>query len=161
MAAPSTLSTTFTTPSDRELVATRVFDAPPSRIWDAHTRPEHVKQWMLGPEGTTMPIAEMEVRPRGTWHYVWRNPDGSEIEMNGLYREIVPGERLVQTENWGGDWPETVHTLELTERDGKTTARTTVVYPSKQARDAALGTGMREGWSESYDRLDRYLRSIP
>jgi uncharacterized protein YndB with AHSA1/START domain len=153
------MSTTFSTPSDREIVATRVFDAPRQLVWDVHTRPEHVSKWMLGPDGWTMPICEIDLRPGGAWHWVWRRSDGTEMGMRGVYREVTPPERLVNTESWGGDWPDTINTLVLTEKSGKTTVTTTVLYPSKDARDAALKTGMKEGWSTSYDRLDAYLRT--
>ena len=152
--------TTFTTPSDREIVATRVVDAPRTLVWDAWTKPEHVPRWMLGPEGMTMPVCEIDLRPGGRWHFVWRQADGTEFGMDGEYREIVPPERLVNTERWGGDWPETVNTLVLTEKDGKTTMTCTVVYPSKEARDKALGTGMKEGWAQSYDRMDEYFLTL-
>jgi uncharacterized protein YndB with AHSA1/START domain len=82
------------------------------------------------------------------------------MEMRGVYRQIVPRERLVTTESWGGEWPDTLNTLMLTEVDGKTTMTCTVLYPSRQARDAALGTGMKDGWSASYDRLDEHLRTM-
>ena len=158
--ANSTRSTTFTTPSDREVVAARVFDAPRSLVWDCWTKPEHVKNWMLGPEGWTMPVCEIDLRPGGKWHWVWRRTNGTEMEMNGEYREIVPPERLVQTENWGADWPETLNTLVLTEEDGRTKTVCTLLYPSKEARDRAMGTGMEDGWAVSNDRLDEYLRKI-
>lgn len=80
--------------------------------------------------------------------------------MSGLYQEITPPERLVATESWGGDWPETLNTLTLTEEDGKTTITQTVLYPSQEARDAALATGMKEGMSVSFDRLAEHLRTI-
>src|SRR5687768_14342672 len=153
-------STTFTTPSDREVVMTRVFDAPRSLVWEAWTNPEHVPQWLLGPEGWTMPVCEIDLRPGGEWHFVWRRTGGTEMEMRGEYREITPPERLVCTESWGGDWPETLNTLILTEEDGKTTMTQTVLYPSKDARDAALGTGMEEGASQSFDRLAEHLRTM-
>src|SRR5918911_2819465 len=122
-------STTFTTPSDLEIAATCVLNAPRRLVWDAHTSPEHVPQWMLGPEGWTMPVCEIDLRPGGAWHFVWRRPaDGNEFEMRGVYREVVPPERLVYTESWGGDWPEALNTLELTEQGGQTTLTTTVLY---------------------------------
>jgi uncharacterized protein YndB with AHSA1/START domain len=152
-----TTNTTFTMPSDREIVMTRVFDAPRTRVWDAYTSPNHLPQWMLGPEGWTMPVCELDLRPGGKWHFVWRRSDGSEMSMRGVYKEIVPPERLVSTESWGGDWPETVNTLVLSEKDGKTTINLTVLYPSKEARDAALQTGMKEGASQSFDRLAEHL----
>ena len=152
--------TTFTTPSDREIVATRAFDAPRRLVWQAWTSSKHVPHWMIGPDGWTMPVCEIDLQPGGEWHFVWRGADGTDMEMRGVYREIVPPERLVNTESWGGDWPETLNTLVLTERDGKTATVCTVLYPSKEARDAALGTGMKEGWSASYDRLDEHLRTM-
>jgi uncharacterized protein YndB with AHSA1/START domain len=153
-------ATTFTAPSDREVVATRVFDAPRTLVWEAHTSPEHVPQWMLGPEGWTMPVCEIDLRPGGAYRFVWRGADGTEMSISGVYTEIAPPERLVSTESWGGDWPETLNTLILTEEDGKTTITTTVLYPSKEARDAALQTGMKEGWAQGLDRLAEYLRTM-
>ncbi|HUF28702.1 MAG TPA: SRPBCC family protein [Gemmatimonadaceae bacterium] len=153
-------TTTFSTPSDREIVAVRVVDAPRELVWECHTNPEHVPHWMTGPDGWTMPVCEIDLRPGGEWHFVWRRGDGTEMGMRGVYREIVPPERLVNTEAWGADWPETLNTLVLTEEDGLTTLTTTVLYPSLEARDRATSTGMEDGWSRSYDRLDEYLRSI-
>ena len=107
-----------------------------------------------------MPVCEIDLRPGGAWHFVWRRSDGTEMEMRGVYREITPPERLVSTESGGGDWPETLNTLILSEEDGKTTISERVLYPSKEARDAALKTGMKEGSSESFDRLNDYLREL-
>ena len=152
--------TTFTTPSDRELVATRVVDAPRGLVWEAWASFNHVPHWMTGPDGWTMPVCEIDLSPGGGWHFVWRRSDGTEMEMRGVYRQIVPRERLVTTESWGGDWPDTLNTLVLTEAAGKTTMTCTVLYESNPARDAALGTGMRDGWSASYDRLDEHLRTM-
>lgn len=152
--------TSFTTPSDREIVATRVVDAPRGLVWEAWTDPRHLPHWMLGPEGWTMPVCEVDLRPGGAYRFVWRRPEGSEMEIRGEYREIEPPERLVQTEWWGGEWAETLNTLVLTEEDGRTTMTCTVLYPSREARDAALGTGMKEGWSAGYDRLDEYLPTM-
>jgi uncharacterized protein YndB with AHSA1/START domain len=153
-------ATTFATPTDREFVITRVLDAPRRLVFAAWTHPEHLPHWLLGPSGWTMPVCEIDLRPGGAWHFVWRSPDGNEMEMRGVYREIVPPERLVCTESWGGDWPETLNTLVFSEEDGRTTLTCTVLYPSKEARDAALQTGMKEGVSASYDRLDEYLQSL-
>jgi uncharacterized protein YndB with AHSA1/START domain len=153
-------ATTFTTPSDREIVMTRVFDAPRMLVFEAWTNPEHLPHWMLGPGGWTMPVCEIDLRPGGAWHFVWRHSNGSEMEMRGMYREIVPPERLVSTESWGGDWPETINTLALSEKDGKTTITNTVLYPSKEARDAVLKTGMKDGVSLSFNRLAEHLRTM-
>ena len=91
---------------------------------------------------------------------VWRGSDGAEMEMTGVHREVTPPERLVRTESWGGDWPETLQTLTLTEQDGKTEVSIHVLYPSKEARDAALETGMKDGADVSFARLDAYLRTV-
>ena len=155
--AHSTGATTFTTPSDREVAMTRTFDAPRRLVFEAFTNPEHLPNWMTGPEGWTMPVCEIDLRPGGAWHFVWRRSDGSEMEMRGEYREITPPDRLVSTESWGGDWPETLNTLVLTEDEGKTTVTQTILYPSMEARDAALQTGMKDGASVSFDRLAEYL----
>ena len=151
---------TITTPSDREVAMTRVFDAPRRLVFEAWTNPEHVPHWMLGPAGWTMPVCEIDLRPGGTWHFVWRKADGAEMAMTGVYREVTPPERLVSTEKWGPEWPETINTLTLSEKDGKTTLTNTILYPSKEARDAALQTGMKEGASQSFERMDAYLRTM-
>ena len=156
----STETLQITTPSDTEILMTRVFDAPRALIFDAWTNPRHLPHWMLGPDGWTMPVCEIDLRPGGEWRFVWRRSDGTEMAMRGVYREVAPPERLVSTESWGGDWPDTLNTLILTEKDGKTTATNTALYPSKEARDAALKTGMAEGVSQSFDRLAGYLASI-
>ena len=153
-------TTTFSTPSDREIVATRVFEAPQRLVFEAHTNPKHIPNWMLGPEGWTMPVCEVDLRPGGTWHFVWRKSDGSEMEMRGTYKEVVPPEKLVSTESWGPEWPETINTLRLIEENGRTTLTSTVVYPSKEARDAALKTGMKDGMTQTYNRLAEYLQSM-
>ena len=110
--------------------------------------------------GWAMTVCESDLRVGGTFRHVWRNTDETEMAMRGVYREITPPKRLVSTESWGGDWPETLNTLVLTEEDGKATMTCTVLYASQKSRDAALGTGMKEGWSASYERLDKYLRRM-
>ena len=153
-------ATTFSTPSDREIITTRIVDAPRRLVFLAHTDPAHVPHWMLGPGGWTMPICEIDLRPGGAWRFVWRRADGAEMAMHGVYQEVVPPERLVSTESWGGDWPETLNTLLLSEQGGRTTITQRVRYGSKEARDAALKTGMLEGMSMTYERLDVYLATM-
>ena len=158
--ATSAAATRFTTPSDREILVTRVVDAPRRLVFAAHTDPKHVPHWMLGPGGWTMPVCEIDLRPGGAWHFVWRSADGTEMEMRGVYQEVVPPERVVSTESWGGDWPETLNTLILSEENGKTTITQLTRYQSKEARDAAMKTGMLDGMSQTYDRLTEYLQTI-
>jgi len=152
--------TIYQTPSDRELVTIRAFDAPRKLLWEAWTSPEHLPKWLLGPEGSTMPICESDLRVGGAWRFVWRHADGTEIGMTGEYREITPPERLVSTQSWGGDWPETVNTLVFTEAGDRTIVTQTILYPSLEARDAAIATGMRKGMDAGFDRLDAYLQTI-
>lgn len=150
-----------TTPTDKEVVITRVFRAPRKLVFEAWTTPKHVQRWLLGPEGWTMPVCEIDLRPGGEWHFGWRRSDnGAGMSMRGIYREVRPPERLVSTESWGPEWPETVNTIELREEDGKTTMTLTILYVSKEARDNALKTGMKEGVAASFDRLERMLESM-
>jgi uncharacterized protein YndB with AHSA1/START domain len=152
--------TTYTTPSDREVVITRVVSAPRGVVFDAFTNTRHVPNWLIGPEGWTMPVCEIDLRPGGKWRYVYRKSDGSEMTMQGSYREVAPPERLVSTESWGPEWPDTVNTMVLAETDGLTTITITVRYPSKEARDAALKTGMKEGMDQGFARLDTLLETL-
>lgn len=153
-------ATTFSTPSDREFAFTRTFDGPRELVFDAWTKPEHISRWMLGPPGWTMPICEIDLRPGGAWHFVWRCDAGEEMEMRGVYQEVVRPERLVNTESWGGDWAETLNTVTFIEEAGKTTVTCTVLYPSQEARDAATQTGMKDGIIPSFDRLAEIVESM-
>ncbi|MEP6688100.1 MAG: SRPBCC family protein [Gemmatimonadales bacterium] len=159
-AAANTGITKYATPSDREVVITRVVDAPRRLVFEALSNPKHVPQWLTGPEGWTMPVCEIDLRPGGAWRYVYRKDDGSEMTLQGSYREVVPPERVVATESWGPEWPETVNTTVLTEAGGQTTITMTIRYPSQEARDAALRSGMKEGMDQSFAKLNRLLASL-
>jgi len=149
----------ITTPSDREIAMIRVFDAPRRLVFDALTKPELVSQWLLGPEGWTMPICEIDLRVGGRYHYVWRKDDGREMGISGVYREIVPPERIVNTEQFDNPWypGEAIVTNVLVEKGGKTTLTLTVDYGTKEVRDGVLKSGMEKGVSVSYDRLAKLL----
>lgn len=153
-------TTVFGTPTDNQVTITRVVKAPRALVYQAYTVPKHLQQWLLGPEGWTMPICEFDARTGGTWRYVWRKSDGTEMAMTGTVKEIVPNERIVSTESWGPQWPETLNSVEFTERDGYTTIISTITYPSMEARDAALKTGMKSGAEQSYARLDTLLAKL-
>lgn len=118
---------TLKTVGDTHIVVTRRFAASPEAVYRAHIEPQLVQRWMLGPEGWTMPVCEIDLRAGGAWHFVWRQTSGTEMEMRGVYREITPPERLVTTESWGADWPETVNTVVLREENGKTTMTLTIL----------------------------------
>jgi uncharacterized protein YndB with AHSA1/START domain len=149
-------------PSDRELQMTREFNAPRKLVYDAHTKPELVRQWLLGPPGWTMPVCEMDVRVGGKYRWVWKSDkDGSTMGMGGAYREVVAPERIVATEKFDEAWypGEGLNTLVLVEKGGRTTLTQTMRYASKEARDAVLKSGMEQGVNASYDRLDGLLSS--
>ena len=148
---------------EKEIVMTRVFDAPRHLVFDAHTKPELVKRWLLGPPGWTMPVCEIDLRVGGTYRYVWKSEkDGTTMGMGGVYREIVRPERIVSTERFDEAWypGEGVGTLVLTEKDGKTTLTQTMAYESRAARDGVLKSGMESGVAASYDRLEPMLASM-
>lgn len=149
----------LTTPSDREVVMTRTFAAKRQLVWDCHTKPELVKRWLLGPDGWTMPVCEIDLRVGGKYRYVWRqDSDGRDMGMGGEFREIHAPERLVATESFD-DFPgEALDTSVFTERDGETTLVLTMLFSSREARDGCVASGMEGGVSRSYDRLDGLLR---
>jgi len=150
----------ITKSGDRDLVMTRDFDAPRTLVYDAHTKPELVRQWLGGLPGWTMPVCEMDVRVDGKYRWVWRKEtDGSEMGMGGVYREVKAPERLVTTEKFDEAWypGESLNTLVLTEKAGRTTLTQTMRYESPAAREAVIKSGMEEGVTTSYDRLDDVL----
>jgi uncharacterized protein YndB with AHSA1/START domain len=152
-------ATTFTTPTDREIVITRTFDAPRELVYAAFTQPEHLPNWM-GPAVYKMVTCEMDVRPGGTYRWAWSGADGSIMGMGGTYEEVSPPERIVTVEAFDGIPGETRNTLVFTEEDGRTTATLSVLYPSTEARDGALASGMTDGMTEGYERLDALLRDL-
>jgi uncharacterized protein YndB with AHSA1/START domain len=150
----------LTTRGDREIVITRAFDAPRKLVFDAFTKPELVKQWLLGPDGWSMPVCEIDLKVGGKYRYVWRrDKDGTEMGMGGVYREIVTPEHIVATEKFDQSWypGEAVGTFILTEQGGKTTLTETILYESREARDGVLKSGMEKGVVASYDRLEKLL----
>jgi uncharacterized protein YndB with AHSA1/START domain len=151
----------ITTPSDREILIVRDFDAPRNLVFDAMSRPEFLKRWLLGPPGWEMTTCEEDQRVGGAFHWAWRGPSSEALSMRGVYRQIVPPERIVRTESFDfGCAPqmgEQVATMVLTEKNGKTTLTLTVLYPSKEARDGAIASGMDQGMEAGYARLDDML----
>ena len=145
-----------TTPSDVEIRITRLFDAPRRLVFEAMTKPEHVRRWWgILDEGYSVPVCEIDFRVGGKWRFVGRTPQGDIPAFYGEYREIVPPERIVQTEIFE-PYPDAgaVNTVLLTEERGKTRVTVTSVYPSKEVRDMVLETGMEKGAAISYDRLE-------
>ena len=152
-----------TTRGDREIVMTRTFDAPRHLVFDAFTKPELVKQWLLGPDGWSMPICEIDLKVGGHYRYVWRKDKTSEeMGMGGVFREIVVPERIVATEKFDEAWypGEAVDTTVFVEQGGKTTVTVTVLGATAEARDAMLKSGMESGVAVSYDRLEKLVTAM-
>jgi uncharacterized protein YndB with AHSA1/START domain len=152
----------LTTRGDREIVMTRVFDAPRSLVFEAFSKPELVRQWLLGPPGWSMPVCEIDFRVGGRYRYVWRHANGQEMGMGGVHREIVVPERIVATEKFDESWypGEAVGTIVLVEQGGKTALTQTVLYESSEAREAVLKSPMEQGVTAGYDRLAELLTSL-
>jgi uncharacterized protein YndB with AHSA1/START domain len=147
-----------TTPGDREIVLTRVFDAPRSLVFEAFSKPELLKRW-FGPRGWSLEVCEMDLKVGGGFRFVLRSPDGKKLGMRGVYREIVPPERSVHMESFD-DYPgESQVTAVFVEQGGKTTLTATVLYPSREVRDIVIQSGMEHGAAESYDKLAELLES--
>ena len=144
-----------TTPSDREIVMTRLFNAPRHLVFEAMSKPEHVRRWWgnLG-EGYSVPVCEIDFRVGGKWRFVNRHPNG-EAAFYGVYREIDAPGRIVFTEIFE-PFPdaESVVFSVLSDENGQTRLTATCLYPSKDVRDMVIGTGMEKGAAVSYDRLE-------
>jgi uncharacterized protein YndB with AHSA1/START domain len=150
-----------TTPSDREICLTRLFDAPRQLVFEVMTKPEHVKRWWgrLG-EGYTVPVCEIDLRVGGKWRFVNKHPQG-EAAFYGEYLEISPPGRLVFTEIFE-PFPDAVSVVTAVLVDeGKQTRFTAVVrYPSVEVRDMVLNSGMSRGAGISYDRLEDLVAEL-
>ncbi|MDQ3772011.1 MAG: SRPBCC family protein [Actinomycetota bacterium] len=151
---------TVTTPSDREIVMTRVFDAPRDLVFEAHSSCEHLSRWW-GPRKYEVVGCDVDFRPGGAWRIVHRGPEGEEYAFRGEYREIVRPERIVWTFEFEGmPGKVSVETMTLEEQDGKTTFTSTTVFDSIEDRDGMLESGMESGAAETMDRLDEYLEVL-
>lgn len=147
---------TISQQGEREVVLTRVFDAPRQMVFDAFSKPELLKRW-FGPRGWSLAVCEVDLRVGGGFRFVLEGPGGQKMGMRGVYRELNPPERSVHVETFD-DYPgESLVTAVMTELDGKTTLRCTVEYPSSEVRDIVLRSGMEHGAAESYDKLAEML----
>lgn len=149
------------THGDREIRATRDFDAPRKLVFEALTQVEALKKWFGGPPGWSLAVCEFDAKVGGRYRYVWKNVDGTEMGMGGTILEFVPFERVVTTEKFDQAWypGEAVGTIVLTERDGTTTLTLTVRYGSTEARDEVLRSPMEQGMALGYDRLELHLQA--
>lgn len=145
--------------AENQVVYTRVFAAPRDLVFEAWTRPDHVRQWW-GPRKYTMTVCEIDLRPGGADRFVQRGPDGNEYPFKGVYREIVPPERLVYTQIF--DFPglsdhELLVTVTFDERDGQTLLTGRLLFESVEDRVAAMETGMAHRMAETLDRFEEHL----
>ncbi len=150
-------TTKLTTPSDREVVTERVFDAPRDRVYAAFTDPELIPQWW-GLRSTTTVVDKLDARPGGAWRFVERNSDGSENGFRGTFREVTPPESLVYTFEWEGmPGHVVVDTVKFEDLDGRTKVTNTSLFHTTEERDGMLESGMEKGLNESYEQLDELL----
>jgi len=148
------------TPTDREVVVTRTFDAPRTLVFDAYTQPQLLKRW-FGAPGRSLVVCEIDLCVGGAYRFLWRGEGKADVGMRGVHREVVRPERLVRTETWE-DWDagEIIETAVFAERGGKTTLTSTGLYPSREVRDAVLKAGLEKGTRETFGRLVDVLRSL-
>jgi uncharacterized protein YndB with AHSA1/START domain len=156
-------SAKVTLPTDEQILITREFDAPRSLVWKAWTTPELVRRWWHAKRGE-MTVAEIDLREGGRWRYAMVTPDGMEVAFHGVYREVVPEERLVSTEIYegvpNGDEGATLNTATFAEADGRTTLAILVEAPSKEIRDMIIATGMEDGLQDALDLVEEVAASL-
>jgi uncharacterized protein YndB with AHSA1/START domain len=162
--APTTSGTAkVTLPADNQILITREFNAPRRLVWQAYTTPDLVKRWWSGQKGTVT-SADIDLRVGGKWRYVMVANEGFEVAFRGEFREIVPEERLVNTEIFEGIPDADDHaglvTLTFTETDGRTLIEMLCEYRDKADRDAVVDSGMESGMQESMDALEQVAVSL-
>jgi uncharacterized protein YndB with AHSA1/START domain/catechol 2,3-dioxygenase-like lactoylglutathione lyase family enzyme len=152
--------TTFELPSDTDIQIRRTVAAPRALVFDCYTKPEHLPNWMAGPPGWSMQVCEIDLRPGGAFRYVLRGEGDAELILSGTFQEVERPLRVVSTETWGPQWPETLNTLTFAAFGSHTTITTLVRYPSREARDAALQSGMKEGMEAGFASLESYVQGV-
>ena len=160
--AQPTRSATLSMPSDTEIIITREFNAPRELVWEAMSKPEHLKRWW-GTRDTTMLVCDVDLRVGGAWRFVLGSPENPNEQhaFSGEYLEIQEPEKCVFTERYE-PIPGSDHTITATytERGGKTTLRSHIKYASREHRDGHLQSGMEPGLQETYRRLDELLGEL-
>lgn len=152
----------ISTPSDREIRITRVFNAPRKLVFDAYTKPELLTRWMGVMPGWTWATCEIDLRVGGRFRFVWRGPDGFEMGMGGTYLEVTPPRRIVATESYDQKWyeGECVETVSLEENDGRTTLTMLLRYDTQAVRDAVLQGPATSGMAAGFDNLEALLPTL-
>jgi uncharacterized protein YndB with AHSA1/START domain len=158
MASSATASVTL--PADDQILIVREFDAPRALVFRAWTEPDLVRQWWHAGRGE-MTVCEIDLRPGGSWRYVMVTPDGTDVAFHGEYREVVPGERIVQTEIYD-PFPDAaaVDTLEFEDLDGRTRVTMLVQHERPEHRDAHVNSGMEDGLQDALDLLEQVAQSL-
>jgi uncharacterized protein YndB with AHSA1/START domain len=152
----------LTTPTDKEIAITRVFNAPRELVFDCYTKPELLRRWMFGPNGWTFTVCDIDLRVGGKFRYVWTASDNSSMGIGGVFKTILTPEKIINTQLFDQDWTggEAIVTLSLTERHGQTTAVTSILHSSQEARDMALQSGMEHGMEMGFERLEALLNTL-
>ena len=160
MTTTSSHSATVTIPADEEILITREFDAPKHLVYRAYTEPDLVRRWWHANRGEVT-VCEIDLRVGGAWRYALRTESGDEVAFYGEFLEIVPHEKIVQTETFA-PFPDdaSTNTMTLTERDGTTLLRTLVQHQTPQARDMHINSGMEDGLQDALDLLGGVARSL-
>ena len=148
-------------PGEKTLILTRLFDGPRHLVYEASTRPELLKRWW-GPFGSELIVCEIDLRVGGAWRYVLRFPDGKVTpSFSGVYREIVPNERIVQTFIFE-PYPEApaLETVTFVEQGAQTLLTIHVLHTTVESRDGHLQSGMERGVQDTHRRLDELMRTL-
>lgn len=160
VAVTSSRTAVVTLPTDTQILITREFGAPRHLVYKAWTTPELIRCWWSGDHGEVT-IAEVDLRPGGSWRYVMTANGGFEVAFHGEYREIVPSQRIVSTEIYEGmPDAEAVVTATFTEKDGRTTLAMLVQHATREHRDAHINSGMEDGMQEAMDHLEQVAISL-
>jgi len=160
MTLASSATASVTLPADDQILIVREFDAPRELVFRAWTEPDLVRQWWHAGRGE-MTVCEIDLRPGGSWRYVMVTPDGTEVAFHGEYREVAPGERIVQTEIYD-PFPDAaaVDTLEFEDLDGRTRVTMLVQHERPEHRDAHVNSGMEDGLQDALDLLEQVAQSL-
>jgi uncharacterized protein YndB with AHSA1/START domain len=150
-------ATIVSTPSEREIVSERIYDAPRERVWATYTNPELIPRWW-GPRRMTTVVDEMDVRVGGKWRFITREPNGQEIGFGGAYREVTPLQRIVQTFEWDGmPGQAIVETASFEDLSERTKVTVVSLFQTTEERDGMLQSGMEKGMTESHERFTELL----
>ena len=143
-----------------DVVITRTFAAPAALVYEAMTRPEHIRQWWGAGHGEVT-ICDVDLRVGGRWHFAQVTPGGDEVSFSGEYRELDPPTRMVHTEIFDNiQSPESVIVTTFSEKDGVTTLHAVISYDSPETVELVLASGMEVGLNDSYDALEKVAQSL-